>query len=308
LENKNIIFKKIIIISIFLISCNSILFVKKNKNIAVVEIKNLVIDSFKNENIDVLKRYFLGNPSWNYCEERGKIYAIKKELIDTILQNKIIVSFDNYLAYKDFDKTTFANSRNGTKKLFTFTDSYFQNEFASYLVIEGKNINIEIFEISKTLNRKFSQEVINDLNIELKTVLQNKESILINGKMFETKYYPINYDSAFFEICNNIDSGKYTLKAAYNFTEEGKVYAKVYATKNNYQLSKKQITPISTKSIGWSETGSQYFYYESEITILEGAFATPYNASFELWFVNKNGIETKIFEKQKIIKGWNRKP
>ncbi|MES1181921.1 MAG: hypothetical protein ABUL44_03910, partial [Flavobacterium sp.] len=177
---------------------------------------------------------------------------------------------------------------------------------SSYLILQGKSINIEIFEQSREVSRHFTKKTIAEIDDELSEVLKYGDEINKNGVMPVLTYYPSKTDSPYFNILDGVQPGIYIVQASLKLDESGIVYMKVFDGETNERLSEQRITPRTSREIGWSNDGQTIFYYESELTVYEGDWSHQYEAKFEIWFKDNNGVEKKIREKKRIINGWER--
>jgi hypothetical protein len=292
---------------------------------ATVLLQGLCYDQFTADKAMSLKRYFSGNPRWEVLQEGDKVYAIRKEkqdekyltslngfysnFEDTIgpLQTRVIVSFGKYYGFgNDESGITFADSQDKTVGVTIEGEHEGEPGNSSYLIIKSKNINVEIFEQAKNINRNFTQQAITEINKELSDVLKYENELTDNGVIPVAGYYPFKLDSAFFHIFDGMQPGIYVIQAAVKPDRQGIIYAKVFNVKTNQQLSADRITPTTKREIGWSKTGQTYFQYESELTVYEGDWDHQYQARFEIWFRDKNGQERKLAEQIKLINGWER--
>lgn len=291
---------------------------------ATVSINNLCIDQFETIKTETLKRYFSGNPRWEVLQENDKIYAIRKEMQDgkyqTSLhgfysfddsigfsQTRVIISFEKYYGFgRDESGITFTDSKNKDLTLTVEGEHSGSPGYSSYLIIKGNHVNIEIFDQTKDVERKFTQKTINELNDELSNVLKYEKEINANGVMPITEYYPVKIDTTFFNILDGMQPGIYIVQAGLKLDKEGIVYTKAFNNKTNERLSEERMTPRTTREIGWSKSGQTIFQYESELTVYEGDWDHEYEARFEIWFNDKNGNEKKLAEKTRIINGWER--
>lgn len=289
-----------------------------------VSISNLCLDQFNTEQIAALKRYLSGNPRWEVLYNKGNIYAIRKEMwngkYQTTLngyyssddstgysQTRVIISFRKPFGFgRDKSKITFTDSNDKDVVLTVKGDNMGSPGFTSRLIINGKNVNIEIFDQVKDIKRTFTQKTINELNVELLDVLKYEKEINENGVMPVADYYPYKVDSTYFNILDGSQPGKYIVQAGLKVDTEGVVYTKVFDTKTNERISAGRITPKTIREIGWSKNGQTIFPYESELTVYVGDWDHQYEARFELWFRGKNGVEKKLVEKSRLINGWQR--
>lgn len=291
---------------------------------ATVSILNLCIDQFDTARTKTLQRYLSGNPRWEVLQNNGKIYAIRKEMqggkYQTSLngfysfedslgihQTRVIISFEQYYGFgRDERGITFTDSKNKDLTLTVEGEHSGSPGYSSYLIIEGNYVNIEIFDQTKDVKRKFTQKTIHELNDELSNVLKYEKEINANGVMPITEYYPIEIDTTFYNILDGMQPGIYIVQAGLKLDKEGIVYTKAFDNKTNERLSEDRMTPRTTRKIGWSKNGQTIFQYESGLTVYEGDWDHEYEARFEIWFKEKNGNEKKLVEKTRMINGWRR--
>ena len=292
---------------------------------ASIIIDSLVIDQFDETNIDILRRYIAGNSRWEMRQEQGKIYAIKKEKVDGeyktslngyysdfgntlgIYQTRVIISFGQYYGHgNDENHITFSTYKDKNVQLTIEGEHSGTPGNSSYLIIKGEGINIEIYEQAKEIKRAFTSQTLEELNYELTDVLKYKEEIKQTGIIPLSKYYPVTYDSTFFNILDGMQPGIYVVQAGLTVDKEGEAYVKAFDTKDNSRLSADRMTPRTTRQIGWSENRKTVFPYETELTVYEGDWDNQYEARFEIWFRDKDGQERKLAEKTRQIFGWQR--
>jgi hypothetical protein len=289
---------------------------------ASVTIDSLVIDQFNSSNIDILKRYFIGNGRWEFRQKAERVYAIRKEKKDGVFpteslgyyshnvdssgiyKTRVIVSFDRYSGSDvSNDITTFATLKDKHINTAPLMD-YSGRGMASYLVIKGKSINIEIWEEANVCERIFTNRAIKELNEELLGILKHQSEIKLTGTMSLSEFYPPKIDSTFFNIIDGEMQGIYIVQAGLRTNCEGEVYIKAFDTKYNNRLSETELIKKTTTPIGWSNDGKTVFPYEREFMLFEGNGADDYQARFEIWFRDKFGSEKKLAETTKSVYGW----
>jgi hypothetical protein len=310
----------IFILSFTIFSCNISKFSLKHKDSVktqtVIDLKNVPFNSFTIDEIEILKRYLLGNPDWDFRSEHGLIYAIKRplsnqnETSNSINSDKndcfTIISFGNPYNYNNLEKVTIADSSYQNIELIFFKNNEQIETYYSYLLIKCNYFNIEIFDNKNIKDIEYTQNTLNFITDELRNILLFKKQILTEGIMPVEKFYSVNYDSTFLKIENSNEDGKYIIKAAYNYSDSGEVFIKIFEIEHNYQLSEKTIKQTSKRQNGWSETGMQYFYYETEITIYEGSWLDNYPVRFELWFTDNSGEDSLLATEIYQVKAWKR--
>lgn len=289
------------------------------------------INQFNETNFEILKRYISGNSRWEIRKEKKfnasyeVTYAIRKEERNgsyettlngyysdfngnsDIYQTRVIISFGKYYGHgRDTTHITYASPRDKNIKTIIESEHSGTPGNSSYVILEGNSINIEIYEQSKKLERKFTIQSIQELNAELSMVLDNFDEIERTGVSPIKKFYPTQLDSNYFEIEDGMQPGIYVVKAGLSTNTKGIVYVKVFNSDTNERLSADRMTPRTTRELGWSEDGKSIFPYESELTVYEGDWSHKYKARFEIWFRPSKGGEIKLTEKERIINGWER--
>jgi len=277
-------------------------------------------------NQSILLRYFAGNGRWEVRQEHGVIYAIRLEKINEkyqtslngyysqhneyglVSQTRVLVSFEKPYGFGNLDeRITHPDAGNNNVELI-ISDSFPGTPgYASYLIVDGDGIFVEIYDQTLQFERSFTQKAYNEVSHELSAVLEHLQEIKDTGIMPVTEYYPGAFSqSAYLNIMDGIQPGIYVLDAAVNPTAPGILFVKVFDTSSGEQLSADRITPKSTRLAAWSENGITYFPYQSEITIYEGDWSSEYEARFELWHKDKTGHETKLIEAARLVNGWQR--
>lgn len=296
-----------------------------------------IFSLFNDKNIDILKRYISGNSRWEIRKEKkfkavGKdyvphevVYAVRKESRNGIFETTLNGYYSNFSGDNDIYQTRvlisfgqqYGHGRDTTHITYVPENSLeietiIEAEHSgtpgnsSYLIIDGTSINIEIYEQSKVLKRKYTINAIRELNEELLMVLNNLESINETGLSPSREYYSSMPDSNYFDIKDGMQPGIYLIKAGIATTEKGIVYIKAFNSETNERLSENRVTPKTTRELGWANNGQTIFPYESEIVIYEGDWSHKYKARFEIWFRSEDGNEIKLAEKERVINGWQR--
>ena len=178
---------------------------------------------------------------------------------------------------------------------------------SSFLTVEGSGVFVEIFDQAPETERAFTQRAYNEVCRELSDVLKHQDEIRATGKMPVDSWYPISTPGApSFEVRDGLEPGIYVLSAFVSPKSPGIVYVKVFNSNSGARLSKSSLKKESTRWVGWSESGSRLYPYNTEATIYEGNWNTKCEARFELWHCDEQGKETKLIEKSRLINGWQR--
>lgn len=281
------------------------------------------LSDFDADTSDVLFRYLAGNPRWEIREERGKRYAIRRELVDgklettlngfystygddsEVRQTRVLISFGQQYGF-GVEHGNVTRTTPGAPNVPVVVESEHAGTpgNSSYLIVQGSAANIEIFDQSPTLERGFTKAALKEIDDELKAVLTHREAIDRTGLLPVEGFYPhAHATEASFTVSDGMQPGIYLLRAHLNPRSKGRIEARVFNAETGQQLSKERLVPESRRFIGWSENGDTYFEYNSEVTVYEGDWDSQYKARFELWHVTDEG-ETRMVEHTRSINGW----
>ena len=294
---------------------------------AYVNLSDTAITNFNRPaNQSILLRYFAGNGRWEVRQERGILYAVRLENINgnyetslngyysqynehgLISQTRVLVSFGKLYGFGNLDEQITRSDAGDNDVELVIADSFPGTPgYASYLIVDGGGIFIEIYDQTLQFERSFTQKTYNEVSNELSAVLEYLQDIEETGIMPLIDFYPGAFPKAsYFNVIDGIQPGIYLLNAAVNPTSAGVLYVKVFDVTSGAQLSEDRITPASTRLAAWSEDGITYFPYQTQITIYEGDWNTEYKARFELWHKDDSGHETKLNEATRLVNGWQR--
>ncbi|MBI9069658.1 MAG: hypothetical protein JEZ09_20345, partial [Salinivirgaceae bacterium] len=191
---------------------------KSNEEKELIPIHQLKLSEYNSVNTEILKRYLIGNARWDYIEKRGKTFAIRREIqasnyipyeFDYIskhsyknnrIESRIIISFGEPLGLRNSVEKTLIQFSN---KSFDLRKIHIQKQHGKYesrLIIHSDNLNIQIFESSYKSERIYTKKVLEELILELNTILLHKNEIEKFGKLSFPIFYPISFDSTFFII------------------------------------------------------------------------------------------------------------
>jgi hypothetical protein len=271
---------------------------------------------------DVLFRYLAGNERWEIREEGGKKYAVRRERVDGSLKTTL----------NGFYSTSRGGSQFQTRVLLVFGGEYgfgrergnvtrtkpgaiavpvvIESEHSgspgnsSYLIVNGPAIGLEIFDEAPSVERAFTKAALGEVGRELAAVLTHRDAIKTTGLMPDPQYYPQPLPKVpSFDVTG--DWGIYQLTAFVNPTAAGHVETRVFKTSSGELLATRQ--EQSRRYAGWSDDGANYFPYNAEVMITDGSFwSSSYEARFELWHTSPDGTQTKLAEKTRTIKDWER--
>ena len=312
-------------------NCNSTNQVNSNLfNGTGINISQEIISQFDKEKTKILKKYLASSPLWEIRKEGENFYAVRRELVngryettgngfysqishdDCFYQTRVILSLGSPYGFG-------IDRGNVTTKVFLEYDDTFKPVieepepdlgspgYSSYVMFISKFLNLEIYEQAPQKERYFTEKTFREINEELKEVLTYLKEVKTTGILPIPERYPFEFrKKSSFKIEDGMQPGIYLLKAWINPTTEGEVYAKVFDKKTGLRLSQSRITLRSTRIIGWSENGKNFFPYNSEISVYEGDRSHEYEARFELWHRSFDGHEYKLVEKTRKIHGWER--
>lgn len=294
---------------------------------AHVDLSDINLNDFSStESQSILQRYFAGNGRWEVRQERGITYAIRLEKINgeyqtslngyytqynengLVSQTRVLISFERPYDFGNLQNRVTRSKTGDTDVGLVVADSFPGTPgYASYLIVDGGGIYLEIYDQSLHVERLFTQTAYQEVSSELSAVLEHVDEIRSTGIMSQEEYYPgVFPDTSHFDIKDGMQRGIYLLDAAVNPTAPGILYVKVFDANSGAQLSAERITPRSTRVAAWSKDGVTYFPYQAEITIYEGDWSTEFEARFELWHKDDAGHETKMMETTRLIYGWQR--
>ncbi|MCK4828735.1 hypothetical protein KA005_74075 [bacterium] len=278
---------------------------------------------FNKEKIEIVKRYLAGNSRW---EVRGKYYAIRREKTDggyktTVngfysskkedgwCQTRVILSFGQPYGFGR-DRGNITRIEIGKEKV---VDIIIEGPHSgvpghsSYVIFAGEGLNLEIYEQTPKVERAFTKSAYYEVSQELREVLRHAKDVEFTGIVPIPKLYPIKAkEELTFEVKDGMQPGIFLIEGWINLTEPGDAYVKVFETKTGKRLSKKMIILRSTRMVSWSNGGNTFFPYNARVVVDEGDWNHQYEARFELWHKAKNGKETKLAEKTRMIHGWQR--
>jgi hypothetical protein len=174
--------------------------------------------------------------------------------------------------------------------------------FKSKFVLRSKGAWLEVYEVSPRPARPATQLALDDVKRELEKALASfdKTAPRISRQGPDQTDIELGYSWV-----STPQPGVYQVRAWVNPGESGKSYLKVFEATRNTPLSVRDIPGWSSARVGWSNSPSELFRYQSEITVWEGDAGTFYPARFELWFRPDSGdTERKLVERIFKIEGY----
>jgi|GEM_PF-2641410 len=293
---------------------------------AEFQISSNVLFRFDPDARETLMRYLAGNARWEIRKERGRYFAIRRQVVDgaykTTLngfysehrgeswyQNRVLLSFDYPYGF-GMDRgqmTRITVGETNTVRPVLEGPHSGSPGYTSYIMFLGPSVNLEIMEQQPKQERTFTQQAFQDVCAELEQVLKHSDKIASTGRMPVTEAYPIAPPSEpQFGVNDGMQPGIFLVEAWVAPRAKGEAFLKVFNTKTGNRLSEERITPRSTRFIGWSRDGTELFPYNSEVTVYEGDWDHQYEARFELWHRSEQGLEDKLAETTRMINGWQR--
>lgn len=258
---------------------------------------------------DRLVEFLSRSRQWHVTEERGRRYAYRRFAVDsaalknslhgfystTDCQFRVIVGFDGAaMADPWTSKATVVTSDAGVTRL-AVRPSPSEGRLDSYLVVEGGELAVEIYEERTTADRSLTTLALSLVQEELQRVEEGKppdDGIKARPGI---------------DLLRGFQGGLYVVTAEVNAGEPGVAYLRAYEHTKNTRLSEDRLTTRSRATIGWSKNQDELFHYEADITIYEGDWGVFYPARFELWFEPASGAtERKLIEDVFRIDGWQR--
>jgi hypothetical protein len=290
-----------------------------------VDLSDSTPNKFDPDARQILLRYFASNARWEVREEDGVRFAVRRESVDgryeTTLngyysqesngwrQTRVSVSFEKP-DWSGSDRGNSTKAMAGThavKLVIEGPHSGEREKNSSYLTVEGSSIFVGIFDQAPEIERLFTQRAYDEVCRELSDVLKHQREVREDGTMPVDSWYPISTPaSPSFEARDGMQPGIYLLSAFTSPRSPGVVYVKAFNSNTGARLSKSFLEKESTRWVGWSESGSRLYPYNTEATVYEGDWSTKYEARFELWHRDEQGKETKLIEKSRLINGWQR--
>ncbi len=280
--------------------------------------------SFDSESRDILFRYLAGNLRWEIRQERGMRYAVRREKVDgdyrttlngfysnfeddSVRQTRVLIAFEKPYGFGR-DRGNITRAKAGYDDVAVIVESSHLGApgNSSYVIIEGQNVYLEIYEQAPEVARQFTQKAMAEVFAEMTDVLKHRDEIKTTGVMPVESRYPTTHPSAaHFTVSDGMQPGIYLLNAAVAPSAAGYIYARVY-DESGQRLSEDRLATRSIRHVGWSDFGQTFFPYNAEVTVYEGDWSNKYEARFELWYKPEQGDESKVAETTRMINGWER--
>lgn len=291
---------------------------------AIVSLDTTLTQALKQpEARQALYRYFAASPAWEIRKARHKTFAVRLEKQRGVYQaslngfysehqgksfrqRRVIFAFDRPHGFgRDYGQITRVDGERSSVQVTIEGPHSGHPGYSSYLIVEGPSMHLEIFEQGPEQSRSFTQHTLHTVAKELQAVLAHKKYLVAHGVMPP----PLNSmtphaASPSFVVEDDFQGGIFNLRAHVNPPSKGVVFAKVFRSKDNQQLSAARLTPRSTRVVGWSKMREKYFPYTANVTVYEGDWSKKYKARFELWHKDEGGRLLKLAEVERMIHGW----
>ncbi len=232
---------------------------------------------------------------------------------DTLLQSRVMIRLEHYKPRSEdgwirnnwYDKGVIGDA---AVELNVYKPDYEQPGFESYLVLEGaegekgEGVWVEIFEQSKSKWRKFTQKTIDEIDAELRWLLEKgfSPALLPKGS---TKIS----DKSLIFVGDGMQPGIYMASGYVNPGKPGWTYFKVYNTETGAEVMYEMEQKRTIEYVGWSSDLKEKFFFNCEVWCKEGDWEQEYPARFELWFVPEDGSPERLLETaERRIYGWER--
>jgi len=271
----------------------------------------------------LLIRYLASHPGWRVYEERGAMFATRRWQRGGVWRMSLHGYYsssggdpwgDESLGYFQsrttigLDGKPWAGNSRGGSRMDEGTNAYVvslgkgNNADESYSLIDCGKLLIELFEQSNGPERRVTMAALTQLEAEFSRVVAARE--------WTRALLPLNATRSgkpTLDLFESFQPGIYDVEGWLNPGEPGVVYLRAYEVTKGTRLSADRLYEKSNERIGWSDTPSELFLYNSHITIYEGDWGQPYAARFEVWFKpDGGGAERKLFERVFKVEGWQR--
>lgn len=279
-----------------------------------IDAADTTLSLFKGEKRELLLRYLCSSAEWRVTRFgetpviEGTLVALKRSKSedgwsttlhgyvadftkDTLLQSRVMLrlqpyknrSEDGWIRNNWYDKGAIGDSG---VELNMYKPKYEQPGIESYLVLEGEGVWLEIYEQAESGDRAFTQRAVNEINEELRHLLDNGFSST-QLPQASTKIS----DKSEILVLDGMQPGIYMASGYVNPGEPGWTYFKVFNTETGVEVMYEMEQKRTIEYVGWSSDPKEKFFFDSEVWCKEGDWEHEYPARFELWFVPEGGDE-----------------
>lgn len=301
-----------------------------------IDASDTTLDLFVGDKRELLLRYLCSSAEWRVTRfgetpaVTGTLVALRRAKTDstwsttlhgyvsdfnadTLLQTRVMIrlepykprSADGWIRNDWYDKGATGND---AVELNVYKPDYEQPGLESYLVLEGEEgeegegVWLEIFEQSKSKGRKFTQKTIDEIDAELRRLLEKgfSPALLPKGS---TKIS----DKSMIFVDDGMQPGIYMASGYINPGKPGWIYFKVFNTQTGKEVMYEMEQKRTIEYVGWSSDPKEKFFFNCEVWCKEGDWEHEYPARFELWFVPEDGSPERLLETaERRIYGWER--
>jgi hypothetical protein len=274
------------------------------------------LDDLTGERAEAFMAQLARSPAWHVAEENGRRYAARRFLSaadtwETTLndyyafgagrcQLRVVIGLDGPALADPWtrsgDATVTASAVSDVKLKTTRRTG--GNGWSSYLVVQAKQVAVEIFDEAKSEDRAVTRAALQLVDNELRAFVSGSAS---------QRNAPRSQAPFTLDLAEGMQGGIYTVSSQLNAGEPGYAHLQIYEHTRNTRLSAESVELRSKQIIGWSKRPEERFLYQVEITVYEGDWGVYYPARFELWFVPDSGAPArKLVQDIFRIEGWQR--
>lgn len=272
----------------------------------------------------ILRRYLASSPAWRVFEERGNMFATRRWVIGSEWRYDL----HGYYTQHDIDRWSEAGipdfqsrftigfsgkpwaraSRDATQMNAGQTRPLILSRgnqmHESRCVIKAGKLTVEVFEQSKTKERRLTKAALSHVENELSPLVSQPDLRTIHSILPDRS---IRKGDPVFNLRNSFQPGIYDSEIWLNPGEPGMIYLRAFEVTNGTPLSVDRLKERSNEWIGWSDDTDELFFSNTHFTVYEGDWGKPYAARFEIWFTPDSGAnDRKLMEKVFKIEGWQR--
>lgn len=294
-----------------------------------IDVSDSTLNMFTGQNKEALLRYLASSSDWWLTRiseietYRGKLGAVKRISIAETdnghlsYNDRIILSFEKY----DFSgihsprgwrpeegeyETGYVGGPPISLKI--YEPLYDQPGLESYLVINGKEISLDIREQLDNKDRRFTVNAIKDVNNKLGLLLRSSavkekgydETLLAKDSVKTCKDNEIG-------IKTGLQPGIYIVSGYLNPGEKGYIYLKVFNTETKQEVMLPLEQTYTIEYVGWSDNPDEKFYFNVVAMCKVGDWEHEFLGRFEVWFVPaNNSAERLLIQTSHKIYGWER--
>lgn len=273
---------------------------------------------------DVLRRFLATSPEWRVFKKRGSMFATRRWVICSKWQYELhgyysrfdihpapgssIPDFQTRFTIGFSGRPLFGVSRDATQldagETRSLTLSSGNRMHESRCIIQDEDLVIEVFEQSKSKERRLTKAALSHIEKELAPLVEKPGWETIRSIL---PAQSIKQGKPAFNLWSTLNPGIYDSEIWVNPGEPGMLYLKAFEITKGTPLSVSRLVERSNEWVGWSDNPDELFFSNTSFTIYEGDWGKPYAARFEVWFTPDSGAQDrKLTEKVFKIEGWQR--